>query len=385
MNLNYNDIIDFVRDLYKVEVGCNILLHHPTFLGREKKYVFDCIDSTYVSSVGMYVEQFEKMVAKYTGSKYAIATSSGTSALHLALKLVGVSADSEVITQPLSFIAGCNAISYCGAKPIFVDVDIDTMGLSPKSLFTFLSENSIQESGRCINKKSRREIKAALPMHTFGLPCRIQQINEICEEFGIPVIEDAAESLGSFYGGKHTGTYGKIGIFSFNGNKIITTGGGGALVTDNFELASRAKHISTTAKVLHPYEFIHDEVGYNYRMPNINAALGCAQMELINELVDSKRENSDAYQTFFSKSNFKYVKELRDARSNYWLNAIVCDTAETKNKLIKKMNEAGIMCRPIWRLSNKLKMYEDCQHGDLSNAIYLEDRVVNLPSSSRLK
>lgn len=383
MELSHHDIIKFIRGLYKTEKP--ISLHEPRFFGNEKKYLSDCVDSTFVSSVGKFVDQFELMICEFTGAQYAVATVNGTAALHIALKLVGVDSGNEVITQPLSFIATCNAISYCNAKPVFVDVDIDTMGMSPESLRTFLKLNTRQESGSCLNTNTGKKIAAVVPMHTFGLPCRIEEIEQICQEFNIPLVEDAAESLGSYFKGRHVGTFGKVGTLSFNGNKTITTGGGGMIITNDPNLAKRAKHITTTAKISHPYEFIHDEVAYNYRLPNINASLGCAQMESLSHQLKSKREIAREYENFFSNTNYQFVKEIDGAHSNYWLNAIVLKDRSQRDLFLKNLNEAGVMSRPIWCLMNKLEMFSVCQMTDLSNAMWLEDRVVNIPSSARLK
>lgn len=383
MVMTHQNIIDFIRGLYQTAEF--IPLHEPKFIGNEMAYVIDCIDSTFVSSVGKYVDRFEQMMAEYTGAKYAIATVNGTAALHVALKLVGVNQGDEVITQPLSFVATCNAISYCGAKPVFVDVDLDTMGMSPDSLSSFLSINTTQTSDGCINKTTGRKISAVVPMHTFGHPCRIDEIASICEEYSIPLIEDTAESLGSYYQGKHTGTFGKLAAFSFNGNKTITTGGGGMIITDDEALAKRAKHITTTAKQPHPYEFIHDEIGYNYRLPNINAALGCAQMEILQRLLDSKRLIASAYAEFFLASNFTFVEERAQATSNYWLNALILKDKQARDVFLKVLNEAGVMSRPVWRLMNELTMFHDCQSSELPNAKWLEERIVNIPSSARVQ
>lgn len=376
----YDKVLHFIRDIYQSDSF--IALHEPRFLGNEKKYLGEVVDSTFVSSVGEFVNRFEKMVAEFVGSKYAIATSNGTAALHVALKLVGVDANSEVITQPLTFIATANAISYCGAKPIFVDVDLETMGLSPVKLKSFLEkETFLNEHNECINKTTHKVIKACVPMHTFGHPCKIKEIVAICDEYNIALIEDAAESLGSYYKERHTGTFGKLGTFSFNGNKIITSGGGGMIVTDDEELAKRAKHLTTTAKVPHPYEYIHDEIGYNYRLTNLAAALGVAQMENLEKFIQKQRELAKTYQTFFQDVDIKFVTEPENSSSNYWLNALLFDNNEEKEAFLKYTNDNGVMTRPIWRLMNKLEMYKEAQHGDLSNALWLEERVVNIPSS----
>lgn len=379
---SHRNIIEFIRLLYGTENF--IPLHEPKFKGNEKKYLAECIDSTFVSSVGKFVDQFESMICEFTGAKYAVATTNGTAALHIALKLVGVNPGDEVITQPLSFIATCNAINYCNAKPVFVDVDTDSMGMSPYSLRAFLSLTTRQESGKCINTMTGKRIAAVVPMHTFGLPCRIGEIEQICQEFNIPLVEDAAESLGSYYENKHTGTFGKAGIISFNGNKTITTGGGGIIITNELELAVHAKHITTTAKIAHPYEFIHNEIGYNYRLPNINAALGCAQMETLSSQLNSKREIARKYANFFSDINLKIAKEIDGAHSNYWLNAIILKDRLQRDLFLKNLNDAGVMSRPIWCLMNKLEMFSKCQSVDLSNSIWLEERVVNIPSSAIL-
>jgi perosamine synthetase len=374
--------IKFIQGLYQSEKF--IPLHEPKFFGNEKKYLLECIDSTYVSSVGKFVDKFESMICEFTGARYAIATVNGTAALHTALKLVGVDSGDEVITQPLSFIATCNAINYCNARPIFVDVDLDSMGMSPGSLRTFLRLSTCQDSGKCFNSVTGKKIAAVVPMHTFGLPCQIEEIAEICREFNIPLVEDSAESLGSYFKGRHTGTFGKVGVFSFNGNKTVTTGGGGMLITNDPDLAERAKHITTTAKKAHPYEFMHDEVGYNYRLPNINAALGCAQMESLPLQLKSKRETAHEYENFFSNIGCQFVKEISGGHSNYWLNAIVLKDRIQRDLYLKHLNDAGVMSRPIWRLMNSLEMFSSCQAENLSNAIWLEDRVVNIPSSARL-
>ena len=382
MSDNFQEVINFIRKLYQTPDF--IALHEPKFAGNEKAYLIECIDSSFVSSVGKYVDRFEQLVAEYTGVKYAIATVNGTAALHIALKLAGVSQEDEVITQPLSFIATCNAISYCGAKPVFVDVDLDTLGMSPVSLRTFLEANTTKTTLGCINNKTGKKISAVVPLHTFGHPCRIDEIAKICEEFNIPLIEDAAESLGSFYQGKHTGSFGKLAALSFNGNKTITTGGGGMIITDDEALARRAKHITTTAKQPHPYEFVHDEIGYNYRLPNINAALGCAQMESLQKLLESKRDIANAYAEFFSGGHLKFVKEPPRASSNYWLNTLVLEDRQARENFLKDLNDAGVMSRPVWRLMNELPMFSDCQSADLTNSKWLEERVVNIPSSARL-
>lgn len=381
----FEDVIQFIRSQFNAS-GV-VYLHEPQFAGREKEYLLDCIDSTFVSSVGEYVDRFESMLADYTGAKYAVVTVNGTAALHVALKLAGVQSGDEVITQPLTFIATANAIAYCGATPCFVDVDRDTLGMSPVALRCFLETRTEKIAGtrRRVDRLTRRAITACVPMHTFGHPCRIDEIVTICQEYGIPVIEDAAESLGSFYKEQHTGTFGQMGVFSFNGNKTITCGGGGAIITDDESLARRAKHITTTAKIPHRWEFVHDEIGYNYRMPNLNAALACAQLEQINGFLKNKRELAEAYQAYFSTIGMTFVVEPKEARSNYWLNAVILSDCEERDFFLQATNDAGIKTRPVWRLMNELEMFKDCPCGLLDNATWLEQRVVNIPSSVRLK
>ena len=373
------EIVKFIKQTFKTNEF--IPLHEPRFVGNEKKYLNECIDSTFVSSVGKYVDRFEKEFASFVGAKYAIATVNGTAALHISLILANVKRDDEVITQPLTFIATCNAISYIGAKPVFVDVDLDTMGLSPESLNFFLEANCEIINNQCINKTTNKIIKACVPMHTFGHPCKIEEIKEICDKWNITLVEDAAESLGSFYKDKHTGTFGKVGAFSFNGNKIITSGGGGVIVTDDEQIAKRAKHITTTAKIPHPYEYVHDEIAYNYRLPNINAALLVAQMENLDRFLESKRELALSYEEFFKTSNIDFIKEPKDSKSNYWLQAVLLNGVTQRDEFLEFTNKNGVMTRPIWRLMNELEMFKDCQKDELKNAKYLEERVVNIPSS----
>jgi len=375
----FDDVINFIQETYKTK-GI-IPLHEPRFLGNEKKYLNECIDSTFVSSVGKFVDKFEEDIANYIGVKYAVATSNGTSALHIALLISGVESDDEVITQPLTFVATCNAISYCGAQPIFIDVDKDTMGLSPTALGFFLENNTTVKNQQCINNKTGKVIKACVPMHTFGRPCRIDEIKEICDKHYVFLIEDAAESVGSTYKGRHTGTFGQVGVMSFNGNKIITAGGGGCIITNNKLLAKKAKHLTTTAKVPHKWNFNHDMVGYNYRMPNLNAALLVAQLENLDNFISSKCKLANVYGAFFNSNNYVFVKEPMDSKSNYWLNAIILKDKQKRDEFLDETNSSGIMTRPIWILMNKLPMFEHAQCGDLINAEWLEERVVNIPSS----
>jgi aminotransferase in exopolysaccharide biosynthesis len=358
-----------------------IPLHRPALEGNERRYLVDCIDSNFVSSVGAKVTEFEQLVAKFIGAKYAIATVNGTAALHVALQLAGVQRGDEVLSQALTFIATCNALSYAGAEPVFVDVDRDTLGMSPDALRRWLSVNAEMRDGQAHNRPTGRRIAACVPMHTFGFPLRIAEVVAICDEFGIPVVEDAAESLGSFVGGRHTGTFGKLATLSFNGNKVITTGGGGMIVTDDEVLAKRAKHLTTTAKIPHPYEFVHDEVGYNYRLPNLNAALGCAQMERLPEMLAIKADVAKRYAAFFEGTGTRFVQPIEGATANYWLNAIVLDDQAQRDALLEYTNAQGVMTRPIWRLMSRLEMFKHCQHDGLAHSRWLEARVVNLPSS----
>lgn len=380
--MNIPKTIAFIRDLYG-EKEAFIPLHAPTFAGNEKKYLEECIDTTFVSSVGKFVDLFEQKVAEYTAAKHAVVCVNGTNALHIALKLSGVEEGDMVITQPLTFIATTNAIVYAGAVPAFVDVDKDTMGLSPTSLERFLQDNAQLRNGTCYHKQTGRRIKACLPMHTFGHACRIEEILAICEHYHIAVVEDAAEAMGSYYKGKHLGTFAPIGAISFNGNKTITTGGGGMILTNDETIAHRAKHLTTQAKLPHAWEFVHDEIGYNYRMPNINAALGVAQLEQLNGFLANKRATAEAYKAYFEKQGIAFFAERENEKCNYWLNAIILKDKEERNAFLTEANAQGVMSRPIWQLMNRLPMFVNCERGDLSNAEWLEARVVNIPSGVR--
>jgi perosamine synthetase len=382
----YQQIVNKIRDLYK-EPSEFIPLHTPVFVGNEKKYLNECIDSTFVSSVGKFVDRFEEMIAEFTGAKKAVVCVNGTNALQLALQLVGVAREDEVITQSLTFIATANAISYCGAVPVFIDVDMDTMGLSPNAVEKWLNNNAILKDGICYNKTTERRIRACVPMHTFGHPVKLDELIDICNKYKIELVEDAAESLGSYYKDKHTGTFSKVGILSFNGNKTITTGGGGMLLFNDEELAVRAKHITTQAKIPHQWEFAHDEIGYNFRMPNLNAALGCAQMENIEQIIKNKRQTAKVYNDFFKKLNISTHKHLNffhepsNCKSNYWLNAVILPNKEERDSFLEYTNQNAVMTRPIWKLMNSLPMFKDCQTDELTNSIWFEERVVNIPSS----
>lgn len=379
----FKAIIDFIKSQYPAMDF--IPLHSPRFIGNERKYVLDTIDTTFVSSVGEYVNKFEEMMCQITGAKYCIAIVNGTSALHMGLLMADVAHDDEVLTQSLTFIATCNAISYVGAKPVFIDVERTSLGMSPDSLSDYLKNCSEQrDDGFTYSKLSKKRIKACVPMHTFGLPGRIDEIAKICNEYNITLIEDAAESIGSYYKTKHTGVFGRVGTFSFNGNKTITCGGGGALITNDPGIAKRAKHLTTQAKVPHPWAFVHDEVGYNYRLPNLNAALACAQLEQLDAFVDDKRKLAKEYSTFFSKVGVDFVSEIEHSKSNYWLNAILMEDKTEREEFLKYANDNGVMSRPAWELMHRLPMFKEAGRGDLSNSTWLADRLVNIPSSVRL-
>ncbi len=375
----FNSLIRFVRDQYRTDEF--IPLHAPIFRGRERELVLDTIESTFVSSVGAYVDRFEKDMAAFTASPRAVAVMNGTAALHIALKLAEVVPGDLVVTQSLTFVGTCNAIAYCSAEPLFVDVDRRTLGLSPTALDAWLSEHAlIDDHGDCRTRVGQRRIRACLPMHTFGHPVELDALIAVCERWRLILVEDAAESLGSYYKGRHTGNFGKIGVLSFNGNKIMTTGGGGMLLTDE-ATGKRAKHLTTTAKIPHPYEFVHDEVGYNYRMPNLNAALGCAQLEQLPAFIASKRVLAERYIEFFKGRDIQPIVEPDDCRSNYWLNGVICQDGAQRDALLKATNDAGVMTRPIWALMTRLPIYANALRGPLDNAEWLEARVVNMPSS----
>jgi aminotransferase in exopolysaccharide biosynthesis len=375
------EIISGIRQLFPKQD--NIPLHQPFFGGKEKEYLNECIDSTFVSSVGPYVDRVEKDILKFTGTQYAVAVVNGTAGLQVALKLVGVEYGDEVLTQSLSFIATSNSIHFAGASPVYIDVDYDTMGMSPKSLIYFLDKNAELRNNQCFNKSTGRRITACLPMHTFGFPCRIDEISEICRKWSISLVEDAAEALGSEYKGQKIGSFGKLSVFSFNGNKIVTAGGGGVIVTNDENIAKRAKHLTTTAKLPHKYEFIHDEAGYNFRMPNINAALICAQLEQLDGFLKNKRELAQRYSVLFAKSP-RFRSEMIESKANYWLNCVEFENLEQRNTFLEEANQQGINCRPIWKLTYLLPMYKDCWRDKQENAINLYDRIVNIPSSVRL-
>lgn len=380
---NFASIVSFIRNYYDKPTGV-IPLHEPLFTGNERRYVMDAIDSTFVSSVGRYVDRFEKMVCDYTGAKFAVAAVNGTAALHLCLLLAGVKRDDLVITQSLSFIATCNAIRYIGADPLFVDVAKQTLGLCADKLEVFLKQNCEIKGASCYHKQSGRRISACVPMHTFGHAVDLDKLMEICERNKILLIEDAAESIGSTYKGRHTGTSGLLGAFSFNGNKTITCGGGGMVVTNNEKLAKLGKHLSTQAKVPSRWDFEHDAIGYNYRLPNLNAAMACAQMERLDEFVAAKRKLAAHYAIFFDGIGIDFFKEPANRQSNYWLNAIFLKDREQRDSLLTYTNDEGIMTRPSWMLMTKLPMFMDCISGDMENSFDIEARLVNIPSSVKI-
>ncbi len=380
---DYSKTIGFIKEVFGNQEFTPLAV--PVFAGNEKKYMEECIDTTFVSSVGKFVDRFENDMAAYAGCKKAVVCVSGTNALHMSMMLVGVESDDEVLTQALTFIATCNAISYIGAHPVFIDVDKSTMGLSPDALKEWLVKNAEIKNGQCYNKNTGRRVKACVPMHTFGHPVRIEEIANVCEVYHIELVEDAAESIGSLYKGKHTGTFGKVGAISFNGNKTITTGGGGMMLFNDEELAVHAKHLTTQAKVPHRWEFRHDHIGYNYRMPNINAALGCAQLENLDKFIASKRQLTLEYAEYFKNvEDIQFFTEPEDTFSNYWLQTVILKDKAAQQEFLQQTNDNGVMTRPIWELMNRLPMFERCENDGLENTIWFADRVVNIPSSVRL-
>ncbi|MES2808656.1 MAG: LegC family aminotransferase [Bacteroidota bacterium] len=378
---NIKNVVSFIQQCFNTEEF--IPLHAPRFTGKEKDYLIDTINSTFVSSVGAYVDQFELMMAQSTQTAKAVAVVNGTAGLQVALRLLGVKSGDEVLTQALSFVATANAIAYNGAIPVFIDVDLDTMGLSPTAVSLFLEEFAELREDGCYNKKTGNKISACVPMHTFGFPVHLNELVAVCSKWNIPILEDAAESLGSEYHGRATGSFGKVGVFSFNGNKIITSGGGGIIATNDVDLAARAKYLTTTAKKPHPYEFYHDELGYNFRMPNLNAALACAQLESLDQFLISKRVLANEYISYFSDKSIKFRSELPNTRANYWLMCVELEDKDERDLFLKVTNDNKVMTRPIWQLMFRLPMYKDCLRDNQKNAIYLEERIVNLPSSVR--
>lgn len=377
--MNIQQFIEYVQSQFQTKEF--IPLHAPVFTGREKEYLLDTIDSTFVSSVGAYVDSFEERMQAITQTARAVAIVNGTAALQVALRLAGVKAGEEVVTQALTFVATANAVAYNGALPVFVDVDRDTMGLSPEALRRFLETFGEKRGTAVYNKQSGRRISACMPMHTFGLMCRIREIAAICKEWNIPLVEDAAEALGSSMDGQPAGSFGLVGAFSFNGNKIVTCGGGGAIVTQDEALGQLGKHLTTTAKVPHSWEYVHDQLGYNFRMPNVNAALACAQLEQLEGFVQTKHKLYRAYQAFIEQTSYTLKEPLANTQSNHWLMAIELEDRAERDTFLKTTNAAGVMTRPIWQLMFRLPMYEHCQRDEQINASYLEDRIVNIPSS----
>ena len=377
-----HEVIKFVKTIYETDEF--IPLHAPLFSGNEKAYLMDVIDSTFVSSVGQYVDKFETMITQITGAKYAIATVNGTSALHSCLILAGVDKGDQVITQPLTFVATANAISYCGAEPLFVDVNRHNLGMDAIKFEQFLVENAETDGASCVNKKTKQKISACVPMHTYGFCANIEQIAKTCKKWNIPLIEDAAESLGTYNGQVHTGNYGLLSAISFNGNKVVTSGGGGVIITNDEKIAKRVKHITTTAKTPHKWEYVHDQIGFNYRMPNINAALACAQLEKLDIYLKSKRKIALRYKDFFAKSGIEFVFEATGTTANYWLNTLILRDKKVRDEFLNDTNANKIMTRPAWELMNKLSMFSNCETGNLDNANWLVDRIVNIPSSAKL-
>jgi aminotransferase in exopolysaccharide biosynthesis len=379
----FEKIIRFIRETFRAENEF-IPLHEPKFRGNDKEYVARCIDSTFVSSVGEFVDKIESEISKYTGAKHAVAVVNGTSALYVALGLAGVEEDDEVLTQALTFVATSNTIKYRGAFPLYIDVDRETLGLSPARLEDFLSTKAhVKRDGFCYNRQTGRRISACVPVHVYGHPCDVVALKAICDKHNITLVEDAAESIGSLLDNRHAGTFGKLGTLSFNGNKIITCGGGGMILTDDEQLARTAKHLTTQAKTPHPWFFIHDHVAYNFRMPNLNAALACAQLEQLDGFIQNKRELAGLYDDFFKTLGIQFVKEPPRSRSNYWLNAILLKNMEERNAFLKYTNENGVMTRPAWELMPALDMFKDCYRDSLDNSQYIFERLVNIPSSVR--
>jgi aminotransferase in exopolysaccharide biosynthesis len=380
--MTFDDLITAIRVANDCPEGF-LPLHAPVFTGKAREYVLDTIESTFVSSVGEYVSRFEEQLRALTGAAHAVACVNGTAALQVALCLAGVKSGDLVLTQALSFVATANAITHAGGEPLFLDVDTDTLGLSPDRLRSFLEKECENVGGTCLHKASGRRIAACVPMHTFGLPCRIGAICEACAQWGIPVVEDAAEALGSFHNGRHCGTFGLLGTLSFNGNKIVTTGGGGAILTNDPELGQRAKHVTTTAKRPHRWEFYHDEVAWNYRMPNVNAALGCAQLERLDDFVTHKRELAKRYATLFANTPWRFVMEPAGSKSNYWLCSVLFTSRAERNAFLQATNDVGVMTRPAWEPLHILPMYRNCLHDGLAVTLDIADRLVSLPSGVR--
>ena len=378
---NFDFVTEHIKDLYGTREF--IPLHVPRFRGKEKEYLEHCIDTTFVSSVGKFVDQFEAQIARISRTKKAVAVVNGTAGIQVALRLSGVKAGDEVLTQALTFVATANAIVYNNAHPVFLDVDRDTMGLSPKAVSVFLEEHGELRADGCYNKTTGRKISACLPMHTFGFPVHLDELILVCKKWNIALVEDAAESLGSEYKGQPTGSFGELGVFSFNGNKIATSGGGGVIVSNNIKLAEKGKYLTTTAKQPHPYEYFHDELGYNFRMPNINAALACAQLEQLDTFLSEKRELAHIHADFFKTKGIHFRTESPETKANYWLMCVELENKKERKTFLKYTNSNNVMTRPIWQLMFRLPMFQNYQKDSQKNAIFLEERIVNIPSSVR--
>ena len=383
MNSKFSKSVSFIKS--KFPTSDFIALHEPRFNGNEKKYLNEAIDSTFVSSIGEFVNKFEDMMCEITGAKYAVAVVNGTSALHLGLLVSGVKCEDEVLTQSLTFIATANAISYIGADSVFIDVDRDTMGMSPSALENYLNEFAEKKNGETFSKVSGKRIKACVPMHTYGFPCRTKELAQICKSWGITLVEDTAESIGSYQNGVHTGLDGLVGAFSFNGNKTVTCGGGGALITNDEDVAKLAKHLSTQAKIPHRWEFRHDHIGYNYRMPNLNAALACAQLEQLPEYIISKRKLAAEYAEFFNELGIQFVTEVKGTEASYWLNCLLFEDKDERDGFLTYANKNGVMSRPAWELMHTLDMFKNSHKGPMKNSEWIVDRLVNIPSSVRIQ
>jgi perosamine synthetase len=376
----FEDLVKFIKDLY--QTNSFIPLHEPKFIGKEKEYLLDVIDSTFVSSVGKSINIFEESISNYTGIKYATATVNCTSAIHLSLLLAGVKEEDEVITQSFNFVAGANAISYCRAHPVFVDIDKDSLTMSPVKLKYFLETNyEIREDGKCWNRVTNKRLTACLPMNSYGFPADVKGLKKICDDFQIKLLEDSAESLGSFQDNKHSGSESMISTLSFNGNKIITTGGGGMILTNDLSIHNKAKHLSTTAKLPHKWEFNHDEIGFNFRMPNLNAALGLAQLEMLEDFITSKREIAFKYQEWGRKKDLVFIKEKEGTKSNYWLNCLMTENLQERDSLLEYTNSNNVMSRPSWTPLHLLEMYSKNFKSDLKDTIWVHERLINLPST----
>ena len=379
MNTQWLKFATQIKEHYKKDF---VPLHEPTFNGKELEYVTDCIETGWVSSVGAYVTRFEEDLAHFTGVKRAVAVINGTAALHMALKIAEVKANEEVFMPALTFIATANAVSYIGAVPHFVDVSEKTLGLDPQKLEAHILAIGEIKKNQLFNKETGRVIRAVVPMHTFGHPVELEELQLICEKYNLVLVEDAAESLGSYYKGKHTGSFGKVSALSFNGNKIITTGGGGAILTDDEELANYAKHMTTTAKVPHRWEYEHDEIGYNYRLPNINAAIGCAQLEKMPEFIEQKRLLTAFYEKLVAPlEGITLFKEPEHSTSNYWLQTLILDDTFNRDEVLTFLNEYGVMSRPIWTPMHELKLYAQMPKSDLSTTERLNQKIINIPST----